>query len=349
MVTGLAACDNVAWEGVQVRIETPAAVESDAAADTLDEPAPPPPLDFGPLLFVVDRGETFDPADDRARILPVASLEDDGPRPLPGPDRVADLPRRLRTERMESGRRFTLFSGGRRVGTFVAGEDGSVDAGYCRPRPTAAGRIEVRPGAVGVERFLALPEEVAGDRPHAPFERIESARTQREASLDMAAAIFVTREIRWPPSVLGAREDVRVLRPEPGPDPVVAATFLYGDSLAVGEAPPTAYSLFFLGAEGENGRWEPTFVRYREVGVHGKEATRLVDHLDWDEDGADEVLLEVFGTAGRWFTGLTRDQGAWRESFDEGCDADAPPSREAGVAEGSDVPVTTETGSDSAG
>lgn len=349
MVTGLSACDNVAWEGVQVRIETPAAVESDPAADTLDEPTAPPPLDLGPLLFVVDRGEAFDPADERARLLPVASLEEDGPTPLPGPDDVADLARRLRTERMEAGRRLVLFSDGRRVGTFVTGEDGSVDAAYCRPRPAATGRIEVRPGAVEVRRFLALPEEVAGDRPHAPFERVESTRAQREASLDMAAAIFVTREIRWPPSVLGAREDVQVLRPEPGGDPVVAATFLYGDSLAVGEAPPTAYSLFFLGAEGDNGRWEPTFVRYREVGVDGKEATRLVDHLDWDEDGSDEVLLEVFGTAGRWFAGLTRDQGAWRESFDEGCAPEAPEPRESGVAGGQDAPVTTETDSDSVG
>lgn len=321
ILTGVVACDNVAWEGVELRIEAPATTESDTGADTLAEPPPPPPLDLGPLLFVVDRGEAFDPARERARLVPVASLEPEGLTPLPPADRVENLSERLRSERMEAGRRFVLFSGGRRAGTFVAGDGGSVDRAYCAPRPTSNGRIEVLPPAVDVERFLALPEELGEAHPYEPFARAGSTRAQREASLDLAAAVFVTREIRWPPSVLGAREDIRVFRPRSADSPVVAATFLYGDSLAVGPAPPPAYSLFLLGEEDGAGGWDPAFVRYREVGLHGKEATRFVDHLDWDDDGRDEVLLEIFGATGRWFAALRRGNASWEETFDEGCRA----------------------------
>lgn len=314
ILTAVTACDNVSWAGVDVEVQAPPAASDTLTADTAAaaEEEVLPPLEVGPALFTVER------SGQENQLVPVALLDPGGLQALPTDEDIQDFSTRYRRERMSEEQRFVLFAGGDRVGSFYPTGGGGVDSTWCSPRPTVPGRLEVLPEVSDVERFIALPANLGEEYRHDGGGPIDSTRRQREASLSMVAALFMTREIRWPPSVLSARADLQVFRPAGG-DTVVAATFLYGDSLAVGEAPPNAYSLFFLGEEADQG-FEPSYVRYREVGVDGKGSTRFLDHADWDREGGDNVLLEIFGTERRWFAALEDDgAGGWTEIFEESC------------------------------
>ena len=50
-----------------------------------------------------------------------------------------------------------------------------------------------------------------------------------------------------------------------------------------------------------------------------KAAPRYFDHLDWDGDGADEILLDVFGNDQRWFAALSRAEDGWVRSYQDSC------------------------------
>jgi hypothetical protein len=79
-----------------------------------------------------------------------------------------------------------------------------------------------------------------------------------------------------------------------------------------------AYALFTLGERAGEVQRE-AFVWYRSVDSEGKGAPRYHDHLDWDGDGADEILLDVLGANRRWFAGLGRRNRAWVRTFEDEC------------------------------
>ena len=118
--------------------------------------------------------------------------------------------------------------------------------------------------------------------------------------------------------MLQARADIRAFQRRDSPEPSIAATFLVGDRLAVGNAEPDSYSLFLLGTRGPEG-YTQDFVWYREAASDGKGAPRYFDHLDWDGDGLSEVLLDVFGSEDRWFAALGRQGVSWRRFFEDPC------------------------------
>jgi len=327
ILTGLTACDNVGWGGVQVRVQAPPPAQSAAEADTAGPVVEaPPPLDLPPALFLVER------ASGESRLLPVAFLRDGALRPLADADGIEEFARRFREERMSGHDAFILFAGGHRVGGFFPTAPGPIDSTWCAPRPIVTGRIEVQPGASGRERFLALPEKLGRSYPRSDFTASNTTRAQRVGTLNMAAALFATRNIRWPPSILEARQYVEAFQPLGSDSTELATTFMYGDSLAVGPAPNPAYSLFILGTHSGR-RYEPTYVRYRRVGDGGKAAARWIGHMDWDRDGADDALLEVFGTEHRWFAALARRGEAWRQSFQEPCPGEPGAGGPTGVGE----------------
>jgi hypothetical protein len=43
--------------------------------------------------------------------------------------------------------------------------------------------------------------------------------------------------------------------------------------------------------------------------------------MDWDGDGEEEILLEVFGADARWWAALDRENGAWSIAFQDPCGA----------------------------
>jgi len=362
ILTGLMACDNVTWGGVELRLEAPPATDTaaTATADTVSEAERTlPPLDLGPSLFIVDRREAPTTGGSTARLMPVALLGSDGLEPFPGPDEVERIGERFIRERMPPDRRFVLYAGGARVGSFFpdsvrstarfgapapGSEEGApdgpgaaappADGPLCTPRPAVAGWVELLPEAAGESRLIALPEDAGVDPGHGRYVARASTREQRLAALNLASALYVIRDIVWPPSVTEARQDMSVFRPPGEDDELIAATFLYGDSLAVGPAPPNAYSLFFIGRPPEGGgRYQEDYVRYREVGPDGKSVPRWINHVDWDGDQREDVLLEVFGETGRSFAALSRTDAGWEEVFEEGC-----PTPQPAVASGSDSP-----------
>ena len=268
ILTGLMACDNVTWGGVEVRLEAPPATDT-AAVDSAGVPrAEPtlPPLDLGTSLFVLDRSAA--PAGSTAptpRLMPVALLGVEGLEPFPAPNEIERLGERFIRERMSPDRRFLLYADGARVGSFypdstraqavfgapprpMGGDPDSPEAPavspdvyaatLCTPRPVVGGWLELLPEASDEEHLLALPEESAPPSPPGGFQPPTVDAQLLDASLNVASALYVTREILWPPSVQAARRAMDVIRLPGESEELIVATFLSGDSLAVGPAPP---------------------------------------------------------------------------------------------------------------
>lgn len=311
------ACDNVEWGGVDMRLEPPPPVTPRAAADPAEDPAiveepELPPLPAGPVLYMGSRTGA------RVSIRPVAEISGDSLIPLltdaDAPGYEAYLTRSL----MGPGTRFTLFAGGVRVGT-VRSDTTFVEGGFCSTRPLAEGIAELVPGAASATRFIALPAEVADDRPYDTYRSPDHTYEQRVASIEMANAALVLNEGVWPESVLETRVDMQAVPLDGEPLGGMAATFLYRDRLAVGPAEsPDSWAIFVLGQGGPQS-WERVFTWYREPGDGTKAAPRLWETADWDGDGESEVLLQVFGESARWSAALDRRGGSWTAVFEEDC------------------------------
>lgn len=315
ILTALTACDNVSWGGIEWHLQSPPPVVDTAAVDTVaQEPDAPPPLELGPVLYAVERGGASD------TLQAVAEITPDGLRPLPIREAV-DFESRFRSQRMSRGTRFALFASGVRVGTFHATESVPPDTTLCAPRPRTAGRMEVLPEAVDVPRLLAVDGDHARRRPLGDFRPRVEQRNERAASLNLGAALLNRLEAPWPADLLESRGDIQVFRPEGGDgEPAIAATFLFRDDLEVGEAPPSAWSIFYIAEPGADG-YDTDFVWYRTAGEEGKGAPRFFEHADWDGDGREDVLLELLGRDSRWFAALARGPDGWSRTFQDPCGA----------------------------
>jgi hypothetical protein len=310
-------CDNVSWGGFRIGLERPPSDSAGPPGDTApDSVSYPSELEIGPILFAALRDG------DTAFAYAVASRGDDGLM-IPPPGEEGDRwTEEILQDRLQPGARLILFSQGVRVGTLTVAEGGTTDAEFCRPRPRVHGRIELVPPAAEVEHFLALEAE-AGDlvQPR-PYTALQSRYAQRAATVDMAAAAIPQVGARWPASLVDSRTDLQVFQLQGRDGPAVMATFLQQDRLATGRAPVDAYSLLVLG-EPRGGGYENTYLSYRLVGTAGKGAPRYFSHLDWDQDGEDEILLQVFGEDTSWWAGLDREGGAWALAFRDACSSPA--------------------------
>jgi hypothetical protein len=90
--------------------------------------------------------------------------------------------------------------------------------------------------------------------------------------------------------------------------------------MGVGPAPDESYSLLILG-ESLGTRFDRAFTWYRRVGDEGKGSPRFFSRMDWDGDGEEELLLEVFGADARWWAALDREDGSWTLAFQDPCGA----------------------------
>mgnify|MGYP001816965684 CR=1 FL=1 len=98
----------------------------------------------------------------------------------------------------------------------------------------------------------------------------------------------------------------------------LSLTAEFQDQLEIGAAPDPAYSLLVV-AEPTGNRFNRTFTWYRRVADEGKGAPRFFSLMDWDRDGQDEILLEVFGADSRWWAALERENGNWTVAFQDPC------------------------------
>jgi len=316
IVTVTIGCDNVSWGGMSLSLEGP-------PGDTLATPpgvlgsestAGPQRIEFGPLLYAGIR------QGDSARVVPVAELVEGTLQPLPQGDSATQLATQILEERLLPGQELVLFHQGTRIGTLTVTSSLGTTGDYCSPRAQALGHLELVPSASEAQRFLALEKPLGQERPYDLFQTVAVERAQRNAAQNLAGEALNQLRAQWPAALQSIRQDLQLFQFSTGEAPSVVATFLFQDQMEVGPAPDGSYSLLILG-EPRGTRFDRTFTWYRRVGEEGKGAPRLFSRMDWDGDGEEELLLEVFGAETRWWAALDREDGRWFISFQDPCGA----------------------------
>jgi hypothetical protein len=318
MIIGASGCDNVQWAGVEMELRSPPERAPAPEPVAGDEAPALTPIALEPVLYLVDRGEGS-----TATVLPVAQLGPGGYLALPDPDGTPDLVERFPLDRWEAGTELVLMSQGVRVGTLTLDGSHSTDETTCRLRPRTGGRIELLPEAAGQRRFLALRK---GDFPETPppgvFPGLQDSFELRAGTLNVARLLIPQVQAPWPPSIPEIRRHHTPFSlPEGGTG--LAASLIYDGGLEVGEAPPLAYSLFFLARE-EGGAFRPLVSWYQRVRESGKAFPRFVEAHDVRRVGTHDVLLETFGEESRWFTILGVQAGSWEVVHQDSCGLPVP-------------------------
>jgi hypothetical protein len=311
ILTVATGCDNVAWGGIDVEVRPPPAApegvnEGDDAASTEDGPVN---VD-GPILLAGTRDGA------RASLVVVGELLPEGLSAFPDPRFPEDIERLAGLT--ATGSTWILFSEGVRVGRLIA--DGSAPADvFCGDRTEISGVVELVPDAAPAQRFLALSAPDAEDRPYEEFRPIQHVYDQRVATIAIAGEAIPRAGAPWPEGgVLDARDHIHAFQLRNILGQTVAATFVAQDELAVGPPRQGAYALFMLGHQA-GAEYREAFTWYRAVDTEGKGAPRYFDHLDWNGDGSDEILLDVFGSNRRWFAVLSQRSGSWVRTFQDAC------------------------------
>ena len=309
-------CDNVKWGGVDVRLQAPSAPAEAAPPPAVEPEAanPLPELPKGPILLAGTREGGL------ATLVVVGEVLGDALASLPTDERAPGFEEHFTRTLLAPGTELVLFSEGVRVGRLtVTGT--ALDSSWCAPRPRVTGVVELAPGAMGATRLFALTDSASRHHSWEPFLSFRDEYDQRAASIALATEAIPQAGAEWPPSLVGARASLDVFRLPEAQGPSVAATFLNGDRLEVGEAGPGAYSMLVMGTR-VGLVYQPSFVSFKRA-ITGKAAPRYFAHLDWNADGNSEILLEVFGSATRWFATLGRQGGAWVQTFQDPCGAAA--------------------------
>ncbi len=316
IIIGAAGCDNVEFDGVEVAVQPPPSILAEAPPRETEEVEQDPGNVYGPLLMA---GRREGP---RATLTLVGEVEGDSVRPFP--DAASESDRQRLGRLTDPGSEWILFSEGARIGRLFVDRAGAADE-FCGSPATVSGIVEVVPGAATAERLLALPAADAADRDYGDYQPLDHVYDQRVASLAIAQQAIPEYGATWPrQGVLDARKDIRAFDLPGSEGPYVAATFMVQDTLALAPPGQGAYALFVVG-ERAGGEHAEVFTWYRAVDTEGKGAPRYFDHLDWDGDGSEEILLDVFGSNRRWFAGLGRRDGAWVRTFQGACGSGSNP------------------------
>lgn len=315
ILIGAPGCDNVAWGGTDLTVLPPPTLER--VPDEVDEPDPEsdePVNEELPILLAGTRDGMS------ATLTVVGEVDGDGLRPFPDPAFPSDVDRLAELTR--PGSEWILFSEGARIGRLFV--ESTAEAGrYCGARTTVSGITELVPTAAQATRLLALPAADVMDRGYGEYGELQHVYDQRVATLEIVQAAIPEYGAVWPRlGVLDARKHIQAFDLAGPRGPFVAATFVYQDTLGVAPPGAGAYAFFVLGEE-VGGEQQGVYTWYREAETEGKGVPRYFDHLDWNGDGTEEILLDVFGASRRWFAGLARRDGAWVRTFEDDCGSGA--------------------------
>ena len=310
ILTAATGCDNVAWGGLDIELRPPPTSSESNSPEALAPLDTLPVETHGPLLLAGLRSGS------RATLVVVGELDGDTLAPFPDPSSLQEA--EALTTLTRAGSRWTLFSEGVRVGTLIV-DTATVEQDFCPSKLSVSGMVELVPTANGLERLLALPESTNRTLAYEPYREINHVYDQRVATLSMASAAIPRVGAAFPPNgLLAARQDVQAFEMAGSPGTTIAATFMYEDELAIAPPGQDAYSLFLLGTQ-DGELYQEAFIWYRPVEDAGKGAPRYFNHLDWDNDGQAEILLDVFGSESRWFAALAKRNGEWIRTYQDAC------------------------------
>ena len=307
-------CDNVAWEGLELRLNPPtssSAISSEQSVITPDLSDEEQSLEIPkrPILLSGKRtGST-------AKLTAVGEVNGNSLTAISNQGLGSEISLGLITQ----GSEWVLFSEGVRIGRMIA-QEVSIDDSFCTLRPTISGIVELVSEASDVEQLIALPIDVAGSRSFQPYTAYRHNYNQRVASLALASEVIPSLGAEWPPSILDSRTDIHAFQLPGEPRQAIAATFLHQDRMITSPPEPGAYSLFVMG-DATSGTYEISYMWYRLAESQGKGVPRYLDHIDWNGDGSEEILLEMFGAEDRWFAGLAKQDGRWIRSFEDSCNS----------------------------
>jgi hypothetical protein len=304
----------VSWGGVDFDVVPPPerAPEVDEP-DSVGQPVRDITLPTDPVLFVVRGGENG------VSMRPLAAVGADGFEALAADDLPDGFWRRFITELMRQGSEFSLYHEGRRAGTLVLSGAEVAQEGGCPAIATGTGSAELADGVSREGSFLALPE---GTLPPAldpaPDSSTRAALRGRSRQL---GPILAERLLRARGAGLPGNWQAALVQAQMFPTPEGArgliATLMVGDTLGPG-LDDQGYALFFLATpsgDRSGTGLDTVYTSFADYTAGGKAAPAVVDYLDWDRDGWPAFVVEVFGTAGRRFDMLVRDEdGGWNRT-----------------------------------
>ncbi|CAN5612073.1 hypothetical protein BH23GEM9_BH23GEM9_34190 [soil metagenome] len=312
----LAGCDNVSFGGADVAVVPPPPRASSAPGTEAGavEVGGVEPLPSNPVLYYVARTA------DGGYMTPVGEILGDSLALIRSAGDPATYAGRFVAEYMREGGEFTLFSRGRRAGTFIVHNASIPETPTCPLLPVATGALELSSGVAAVE-FLALAR---ADAPviaaRTPPPEVSAGVRSRVAPI-LAERILRARGAQLPGNWVRANAQVLAFPAMNLPDPAFAATFLVGDTLGPG-INNEGHSVFFIAIPSRDQTgWDTVYVNFRNYPETGKAAPRVVDFLDWSRDDQAELLLQVYGVNDTWFEAIgSRRDGTWRRIFRDRCE-----------------------------
>lgn len=310
ILTAAPGCDNVGWGGADIEIVPPPPRATPLPTGTDEGELAQMGLPTGPVLFHLTR------TDEGTRLVPVAEVSGDSLRALRRPAGVApDVYESRFTETViPPGSQFDVFRRGARVGTYVV--QGAGPPNRCGV-PTAFGNATVVAAAADAPQFIAfrrgLGPEIRGE--YTPPPMTGSIRTY--ASI-VAERLILQAGLPRPRSWTGALRSLDPVEIAEGAHPEMAATYLVGDSLGIGPADAQGYSVFYLADYETRRGYAPVYSEIRDYRRTGKAAPTLLDYLDWDQDGEQELLIRVFGRDVAWYQVVGRRGGKWEKLWEGG-------------------------------
>jgi hypothetical protein len=311
-LTLAAGCDNVSWGGADVVVVSPPPPRVGEADEPLAPGATVERLPEGAVLYYVVRDTAG------ASMIPVAEIREDSMLSVGPLQDPAAFGTRFIGEHMRQGAEFPLFSRGVRVGTFILQSAEMQQPGACPLVPRARGSLELLQGAEQNVEFLALAR---ADAPQVP--RSLPTQLQPTGRMQVMAPILAERVMRAERAGLPGNWQRAMAQLQPFPHDEdgtlgFATTFLVGDTLAMGRN-NEGHSTFLI-ARTEGMSFATEYVDFANYAQTGKRAPRVVDFLDWDRSGLNNLLLQVYSVDQTWFEAVGRGTDRqWRRILDGRC------------------------------
>jgi hypothetical protein len=270
--------------------------------------------------------------DGTAQLIPVAELAADSMRALRRPAEISPeaFEERFRETVMPVNGQFVLFRRGAEVGTLTVQAPGPANA--CGV-PSMVGQLSTVAAAAAEQEFLAfrrgLSPEVAGE-----FSPPQVEGTIRRYASLIAERLVLQNGLQRPRSWPAAQRDLQAVDVVRGGHPEMAATYLVGDNLGVGPAQDNAWAVFYVAAFETRTGYTPFYSDVRSYARTGKAAPRLVDALNWNNEGHAEMLVQVYGRREAWYEAVSGDGGTWERIWEGPRCLEQPPGpRSIGAAE----------------